>query len=169
MLVCCISVSRVAGNGAFSVLSDRQHCGIGGWGVGGVGALAAAGKLKACGYIYSVENSSKDVMISTRHMCFPLTEHVTQINYTSVAPPPRLGGFRFACRSSSFHHREMWLDSHSSGIFCVRPKLDLVWIHHTTYFLLGNAVRSRRGKHTAEKRSPAVKAGTHMLAAGSGS
>lgn len=71
-------------------------------GVGVGGALAAASQLKACTCIYNVENSSKDVMISTRHMCFPLTEHVTQINCTSVAPPLRLGGFRFACRSSSF-------------------------------------------------------------------
>lgn len=83
-----------------------------GSGVGG-GALAAAGKLKACRYIYSVENSSKDVMISTRHMCFPLTEHVTQINCMSVAPPLCLGGFRFACRSSSFTRgRCDWIPIH---------------------------------------------------------
>lgn len=71
------------------MLSDRQH-----WGVQGV-ALAAAGKVKACRYIYSIETSRNDVVISTQHMCFPLTEHVTKINYKSVAPPLCLGGFTF--------------------------------------------------------------------------
>lgn len=159
MLTLWISVNGVTGNVAFSCTPDEELCVA-----SGSGHISLSRKTKDMQIHLQCHNSSKDFRISTQHMCFLLKEHITKINYRSVVPSVSLR-FQVCVEFQLIHHREMWLDSHSSGIFCVRLKLDLLWLHHTTYFLLRNAVRSGRSKHTAERRSPTFEAGVHTLTA----
>lgn len=115
-----------------------------------VDAAASPGKLKTCRIHRQCQNSSKDFGISTQHMCFLLKEHVTEINYRSVVPSVSLR-FQVYVEFQLFRHRETWLDSHSSGVFCVRLKLDLLWLHHTAYFLLGRQVQTEQAYSRKEK------------------
>lgn len=130
----------------------------------GSGRIGLSRKTKDVQIQLQCHNGSKDFRISTQRMCFLLKEHVTKINDISVAPSVSLR-FQVCVELQLIHHREMWLDSHSSGVLCVRLKLDLLWLHRTTYFLPGNTVRSRWSKHRAERRSFTFKAGVHMLTA----
>lgn len=143
----------------FHVPSDKELCVA-----SGCGRISLSRKTEDVHIHLHCHNGSKDFRISTQHTCFLLKEHVTKINYISAVPSVSLQ-FQVCVELQLIHHREMWLDSHSSGVLCVRLKLDLLWLHHTTYILPGNTVRSRWSKHRAERRSFTFKAGVHMLTA----